>query len=354
MSPSSPNGFQLQRKGAGVIEITRNGKPAKVRCITVDNNIVVVEGGWVRVAVVHDEAWLERELEDPERYVERLKEDRGCGLRANIFSFAQKLPATDPKYAYPIEWESIAAIRLTTFQEWWEKLPQESRKNVRRSQKRGVEVRTVSLTDDLVRGLVELNNDSPVRQGRLYTHFGKTFEQVKKDQSDFLDHCEFVGAYHREELIGFMKIVYQNDTASILQLLPKASQSDKRPANALIAKAVELCVDKKMCYLVFGMYNYGNKGDNPMREFKTRHGFAEVLVPRYFIPLTVWGSFCTKAKLYRPLIGILPGSIIKFGVTLRAKWYRFKLSISRCSSMPERPNCTRQMERSIPPAGSKL
>ena len=37
--------------------------------------------------------------------------------------------------------------------------------------------------------------------------------------------------------------------ASILQFLPKASQQDKRPANALIAKAVEICETKGISHL---------------------------------------------------------------------------------------------------------
>jgi len=58
---------------------------------------------------------------------------------------------------------------------WWDKLPQETRKNVRRSQKRGVLVTVKEFGDDLIRGLMELNNDSPERQGRPNTHHGKTF-----------------------------------------------------------------------------------------------------------------------------------------------------------------------------------
>jgi hypothetical protein len=322
-----------QAGGDQSVEISAKGKPVKVPPITVNASNVIVKGKWVKIAMIHDEEWLESELENPELCVKEVKASRASGLRADIISFAQKLPATERKYQYPMEWDSIAAIRLTSYQEWWEKLPQESRKNVRRSQKRGVVVRCVCLDDVLVRGLVELNNDSPIRQGRPYAHYGKSFGQVMKDQSSFLDRSDFVGAYRGDELVGFMKIVYRGDSASILQLLPKASHSDKRPANALLAKAVELCASKGMSHLVYGMYNYGNKGDNSLREFKSRHGFEEILVPRYFIPLTAWGALCMKVNLHRPLVGILPGGIIRFGIALRSRWYRLKASLSRCSSM---------------------
>ncbi len=323
-----------------------------VPALDVDDNVIIVKGGWIKIASLLDADWLEKELQDPERCISSLKEERGNGLHADIFSFGQIPPATRPKHNYPLDFDSIASLPTSNFKKWWESVPQETRKNVRRSQKRGVVVTVRDLTDDLIHGLVDLNNDSPVRQGKPYTHYGKNFERVKADQSSFLGRSEFICAYFGEELVGYMKLVYRGNTASILHLLPKASHQDKRPANALIAKAVEVCESRGISHLIFGKFNYGNKGDNPLREFKTRNGFEEVLVPRFYVPLTPWGQFCLKTKLHRGLVGILPKNAIALGVKARAKWYSFKLFQSRCSSTPERPNRTRQMERSIPPAGS--
>ena len=93
----------------------------------------------------------------------------------------------------------------------------------------------------MVRGIVEINNESPLRQGRRFPHFGKSFEEVKKDYSSFLDRSDFICANHGAELIGILKVVYRGDIASILQLLVKSRHQDKRPANALLAKAMEIC-----------------------------------------------------------------------------------------------------------------
>ena len=181
-----------------------------------------------------------------------------------------------------------------------------------------------SLDDELIKGIVEVNNDSPVRQRIRFTHYGKTFEQVKKDQSSFLDRSDFICAYVGSELIGFMKIIYRGQVASILQILPKSSHYDKRPANALVAKAIELCEAKGVSYLTYGMFNYGNKRDSPLRDFKIRNGFEEILVPKFFVPLTMWGSLCVKMKLHRGLLGILPTRVITAVVRARAMWYDFK------------------------------
>ena len=63
----------------------------------------------------------------------------------------------------------------------------------------------------------------------------------------------------RRSLIGVVKLIYRGDVASILTFLPKTSHHDKRPANAIMAKAVELCAEKRINHLIFGKFNYGNK-----------------------------------------------------------------------------------------------
>src|SRR6266536_665078 len=144
------------------IEIAVKGRWHTVPALDVNGKDIIVGGRWIRIARVEAEEWLETELGDPQLCVQILKQS--AALRADILSFAQKLPATRPKYCYPMEWDSIAAIRLTTFKEWWEGLPQETRKNVRRAQKRGVVVQVKKLDEALIRDLRDLNNDSPLRQ----------------------------------------------------------------------------------------------------------------------------------------------------------------------------------------------
>lgn len=220
-----------------------------------------------------------------------------------------------------MEWESVAACHVTSFKEWWENLPQAGRKNVRRSLKRGVVVRVSRLDAALVEGIVEVNNDSPIRQGRRFVHHGKTHGQVWKDQATFSERSDFICAYLGDELIGFLKLVYGRETASIVQFLPKASRYDARPTNALMAKAVERCEEKRIPYLIYGRYSYGNRGAASLMEFKARNGFAEVLVPRYYVPLTMKGRIAVTLGLHRDLAGRFPRWAIRLGTRMRARWY---------------------------------
>ena len=317
----------------------------------VNSQTLVTRGKAIKIASLNDEDWLETEMVDPEGCLRLLKTSSDAP-RADIFSFSQKVPDTVPRYRYPVEMRSVAVADVTRFKDWWENLPQETRKNVRRSQKRGVVIRVQAFDSELIKGIMSIQDESPTRQGRRFYHYGKSFEEVRRDHGAFLDRSDFIGAYFEDELIGFLKLVYRGNVASILQLNSKIAHHDKRVSNALLARAVELCEAKGISHLTYGFFNYGNKGHSPLREFKERHGFGEMLIPAYYVPLTTWGKLCVKAKLYRGPMGLLPHSVIAAAIDVRTKWYNYRTPKSRFSSMPEQSNSVRQMGRSNPPAGS--
>src|SRR5258708_25658301 len=118
------------------VEVSIRGKWIRIAAVDVSGERLAIRGKWFKVAQVNDEWWLESELEEPEKCVQILKAQESHSLQADIFTFTQKLPGSTPKYHYPMEWESVAAARTDSFKKWWEDLPQETRKNVRRSQKR--------------------------------------------------------------------------------------------------------------------------------------------------------------------------------------------------------------------------
>ncbi len=304
-------------------EISLRGELVKRPSVTVESRTVLSLGKWVRMASVHDEVWLEGDgVKDPEAAVARIK---GV-LPADVFTFAQKLPGTEPKYKYRMEWDNVAAIALTTYTDWWEnRIPQESRKNTRRAGRRGVTARVVNLDDEFVRGVTEIYNETPVRQGKPFPKYGQDFATVKRDISQLLDRSLFLGAYHGSELIGFIKLVFIGKVASILSINSKNCHFDKRPTNVLMAKAVEIAVEKGMTHLIYGRYTYGNKAASPLTEFKRRNGFVQINLPRYYVPLSWRGKVILALNFHRGLVGMLPGPVVDFLVSARA-WVMEKKS----------------------------
>lgn len=303
------------------VEISVKGKWVGVPAVVIDDRTVVATGRWIKLAAIHDEYWLEGELEDPESYIRSLKEHRSKGFRADIFTFGQKLPDTEPRYPYRMEWDNVAAIRLGSFEEWWKRLPSETRRNVKTSTKRGVVTRIQELDENLVRGIVEINNESPIRQGRRFWHYGKDFDAVRKDYASFAVRSAYIGAYFQDELIAFMKIVFVGKVAAIMQNMSMIGHHNKKASNALIAKAVELCDQRNFSYLTYFQYRYGNKRESPLTEFKRRNGFEQILLPRYYIPLTLGGSTALKLNLHRQLVEVLPEPVLTQLRRVRSLWY---------------------------------
>src|SRR6516165_1200870 len=189
--------------GETCVEIRVRGRWITVPALDVNGKKVFATGKWLRTAKVRGEEMMENELENPDAYIAKLTGDANDVLKADIFTFTQKLPATRPKYSYPIEWESVAAIHLVSFKQWWEGLPQETRKNVRRSQRRGVAVRITEFDDDLIQAIREVNDESPLRQGMPNGYYGKSYDETKKLYGEFVGRCDFICAYFDHNLIGF-------------------------------------------------------------------------------------------------------------------------------------------------------
>lgn len=306
-------------------KISVRGKVVAVPSADIAGREIVVTGRWLKIAAVKDEDWLEaNSIDDPNIFIGALKEFQP---KPDIFTFAQQLHDPEPKYPFHLEWDNVAAVPLTSYSDWWEnRLPQVSRKNVRRAAKRGVTVQLTPFNDSLVEGIRRLYNETPIRQGRRFWHYGEDFETVKRENSSYLDRSDFVVAYYNEEIIGFLKIVHVGKIARIMQILSLNDHFDKRPANALISKAIEVSCAKGASHFVYGKYVYGNKVNSPLTEFKRRNGFEQILIPKYYVPLTVKGRVAIALKLHLPANRIIPEKLLTFLVNTRSKLYERRLT----------------------------
>jgi hypothetical protein len=269
-----------------------------------------------------DEELVEGEtVVSPKSFVDKLK---ASGLHADIFTFAQKVPDVAPKHRYHMEWDNAAVIPITTYQEWWEKRAEyDVRKAVKRASREGVEVRLAEFTDAFVEGIRAIYNEHPLRQGSFFTHYQKPFEAVKRENSTYFDRSAYIGAYYKDELIGFIRMVYVDAIATTLQVISCRKHFDKKPMNALIAKAVEICALKGVSHLVYGSYIY-NDPKSSLTEFKRRNGFEQMLAPRYYIPLTAAGAAALKCGLHHPLSTKLPQSLRPGLRKMRSVWHSWK------------------------------
>ncbi len=259
-----------------------------------------VIGRWLRIA---SPANNYDELADPPAVIQHLKTRRA----ADLFTFAQKLPHTEPLFSYHLEWDNLAAIPITTYDHWWNKqVEKKVRKHVRRALKAGIVIRQVEFDDTLVRGIMKIYNESPLRGGRPFRHYGDDFATCKRKHATWLDRSEFIGAYLGDELIGFIKLVYAGVTARTIQNIAMLKHGTLAPGNALLARAVEICAPKGITYLIYGRMEYANKGSKGFEEYKRNNGFEMFKLPVYYVPLTRKGKWALRFRLHQGLDRFIP------------------------------------------------
>jgi hypothetical protein len=147
---------------------------------------------------------------------------------------------------------------------------------------------------------------------------------VKAENGTYLERSVFVGAYYENELVGFIKIVFDGDVASLMQILSKSAFFAKRPNNALLSKAVEVCAQRHAQCLTYGQLVYGKKEQSSLVDFKKGLGFKRVDLPRYYVPLTLRGHAALKLNLHKGLSHFLPPSLSAAYVRLRGQMYRLR------------------------------
>lgn len=277
---------------------------------------VVISGRWLKSAVVKSAEFTIADA--TESLPEILQTVNACPSRPDIFRFSQRLPDTKPRFNYPMEWDNLAVLPILGYSEWWEqRLNQDTRRCVRIAAKRGLIVRSAAYDDSFAEGIQGIYNESPVRQGRAFWHYGKPLDVVKAENGTFADRSEYIGAYLGDEMVGFLKMVYVNEVAHIMQILSKTSHYDRRPMNALMAKAVETCNERGLRFLTYRKYVYHKNLPDSLTEFKRRNGFEKVDIPSYAVPLTAKGRIAVALGLHRPPLEMLPSKLVQVARNMR-------------------------------------
>lgn len=283
---------------------------------------IKVEGRLIRIARLDGDKYTFPE--DPEALVCGL---RNCGTRIDLFTFMQPLPATEPKYPYPMEWDNLAVLPVSTFDHWWtQQIRSFPRNRARQAEKKGVVLKEVPFGDALVRGICEIYNECPIRQGKRFPHYGMSFEKAREYAATFLDRSIYIGGFLGEKMIGFIKLVTDETRtqACLVHILSMVQHKDKAPTNALIAEAVRFCADRGISYLVYENFTYGKKEGDSLSHFKEINGFQRVNLPRYYVPLTPIGWAGFHFGLHRKLIEYLPESLTGKLREVRTAWYNRK------------------------------
>lgn len=278
----------------------------------------MITGKFIRTVRIAEE-WFD-DVGEPQEIIEGLRQN---STKIDIFTFWQRFPESIPKYQYYMERDDIAVLPIKSYDDWWSKqIKSRTRGLIRKAEKEGVIVREAEFNDDFVKGMVSIFNETAIRQGRPFWHYGKDFATIKYEFSKYLFREDLIGAYYKNELIGFIMLSYAGTYAVTGQIIAKLAYRDKAPNNALLAQAVKICARKKIPYLVYLSWTTGS-----LTEFKRRNGFQKVSLPRYYIPLTTKGKVALRLALHRGLKSAIPERIRGPLLKLRSRWYEMGLTL---------------------------
>lgn len=263
-------------------------------------NLAVRKKLFVRIA--RNAREYEKDVCPTETFVEKLKE-RGV----DIFTFIERKwhqTISHPPRSWIKADDNIALLEVKSYNEWWRDIGKKTRNMVRKAKKSGVTTKVSAADKELAEGIWKIYNETPIRQGRAFPHYGVALQTVKRGVLSSKN-STFIGAYLEDELVGFIQLVHGDNIAIISQILSLQKQWDKAVNNALLAKAIEVCANEQVRWLM-----YGRMGNHPsLDRFKQSNGFTRFSLTRYYVPLSAKGKIATKLGLHREFKDALPQSI---------------------------------------------
>jgi hypothetical protein len=193
---------------------------------------------------------------------------------------------------------------VRTYDEWWDSIGKKTRNMVRKAEKSGIITKVPPADEKLAEGVWKIYNETPIRQGRTFSHYGVALANVRDTVLSAKD-STFIGAYLEDRLAGFIQLVYGHEIVIISQILSLQEQWDKAVNNALLAKAIQICATNQHRWLM-----YGRIGNHPsLDRFKENHGFKKFILRRFYVPLTTKGKIATKFGLHKEIRDTLPSSV---------------------------------------------
>ena len=303
-----------------VLDVSVRGKSVQVQAIQLYGVDLLLRGRFIKTAQIFDEYWLEREaLPSPETVIAalRAREDK-----PDLFVFTQRVPDIALNYHYRYELDNYAVLPLSTYEHWFQhQIPAATRRAIRASQKRGIQTRVCEYDSEYVQGISAIYNETPMRAGRRFWHFGKDLAIVQRENGTYAARSTYLAAYSCGEMVGYLKVVWDRRTAAIMQILSKISVRDCRPNNALLAEAVRQSCRRGIEYLLYERFDYGEKMGDSLTRFKQNNGFLRMDMPHYYVPLTTKGSLALRLGLHKNLKDRRPEWMAARFRALRTKWY---------------------------------
>jgi hypothetical protein len=230
----------------------------------------------------------------------------------DVLSFRERSWCSDIEIPFQTKTtkDNVAVAEFDNYENWFQNLKCETRARIKRAARRGLITKEVLYSEEFAYGVLKIFNETKIRQGRRFTHYGESLDSVKQQLSESKD--IIIGAFDGKEAIGFIQLAIGDCTGQITQILSLEHKRDMLPNNALIAKAVEVCANHNLNWLI-----YARMGNHPsLDEFKRNNGFKKVEIKRHFVPLTTKGKVFLLLGLQKNFKDSIPNFLKPIGFKL--------------------------------------
>ena len=227
--------------------------------------------------------------------------------KVDVFTFVERSWCSTIQFP-PKSWakaeQSVVLLNLHSYDEWFKAIGRKSRNMIRKAEKSGVRVSVAEPNEKFSEGIWKIYNNTPIKQNRRNWYFGMTLKEVEEELSSSAN-CTFIGAYFKDELIGFTSLIYGNNVVVVDRLASLQEHWDKAVNNALIAKTIEICAANDSKWVVYGAWKQMRQHGS-LVDFAFHNGFRSFKATRYFVPLTRKGQIAIKM-----LIGLEANPVVE-------------------------------------------
>ena len=225
--------------------------------------------------------------------------DRAKALGADVFVFCDR-PWLGESVQFPLtDRIEVALLTFKTFDEWFAGLKKDTRNEIRKGEKRGVETKVIKeLSASEAQEIVDLFRESPFREGRYFEGYHHwTLERVMES---FKTNEEFISlaSMYEGKTVGVARTKFRGPVAVINNLLSSLPARRKviGISNSLLATQIKMLSDRGVNHLVYGKMGVLGGLDH----FRTSNGFQSVMVDYNYVLLTQKAKAFAKLKIYQP------------------------------------------------------
>ena len=225
--------------------------------------------------------------------------DEARSLEADVLVFCDR-PWLGESVQFPLtDRIEIALLSFTNFDQWFAGLKKDTRNEIRKGSKRGVETKVIQeLSVSEAREIVSLFRESPFREGRYFEGYHHwTLDRVMESFKTNEEFISIVSVYEGR-IVGIARTKFKGPVGVVNNLLSSLDARRKviGISNSLLATQIEMLSDRGVSHLAYGKMGVLGGLDH----FRVSNGFTSVPVNYNYVLLTRKAKVFAKFKIYQP------------------------------------------------------